>query len=241
MWRLVKAEIKYNADFIYPLAWGVCFFFINQYYYAYVALTDIDISSMLVLQGGLFLPLVAAIRRGREKRDRMQVLLPLSIRRISAARVMVFVFYLLVVLVSAIVLNYLSLRLFPNIISPYNAYLCLAAVTLIYSVVFHIIVPDLKGCAPPGGRFLFIPVRKMFYLSRLVLGIAAGLFYLPLMAAIQNFSGTRGGEIPFGFAGKLTTRMLHSGTWTAGLALLALALALTGVWLFEVRRSYTGK
>jgi hypothetical protein len=235
MWQLIKAEIKYNSDFIHFLVWGVILFFIIQYYYAVVLDVKAFLSALLLLQGGLGVPLVVGIRRSKEKRDRLLVLLPVSIRRIAIARLFISGFYLMVLLILAYVLNFCVSQLYPGTISSFTAHLSIAGITAIYTVVFYFLLVDLKGFINKNHTIFNIPVQGIYNFFKLLLVLAVIIFYFPVTAAIQNFNRDRSMDIYFG---DLVRGMLKSGTWAIGLITFGLLLFVIAFFEFEKRKSY---
>jgi hypothetical protein len=235
MWQLIKAEIKYNFEFIHFLVWGVILFFIVQYYYAVVLDVKAFLSALLLLQGGIFLPIVVGIRRSREKRDRLQVLLPVSIRRIAIARLFIFGFYLIILFILVNVLDFGVSKLFPTTISSFTAYLSIAGITATCTAVFYFLVYDLKGYINKSHTIFNIPVPGIYKFFKMLLVLAVIIFYLPAVAAIQNFNRDRSMDIYFG---DLVRGILKSGTWAIGLITFSLLLSVIALFEFEKRKSY---
>lgn len=240
MWQLIKAEIKYNSDFIYFITWGVFLFGIVQYYYAGVLARTIDVSAILLLQGGFFFPFLVGLRRRREKRDRLLVLLPVSIRQLALARLLLFGFYLMGLFVMVSLLNWWSSILFPHIVSSFTAHLSILGITAIYTAVFYFLVPDSKGYIDKTGTLLNIPVHGILNVFKVVLVFGGITCYFLVLGAVQNFTMAYRPGIFYQIFGDLGHRMLKSGTWTMGLIFPGLFLCVLAVWMFEKRRSYTG-
>jgi hypothetical protein len=240
MWPLIKAEIKYNYDFFYFMAWGVFLFGIVQYYYVGVLTRPIDVSAILMLQGGLFFPFLVGIRRSKEKRDRLLVLLPVSIRQLGIARLLLFGFYLVGLFVIVSLLNWLSSILFPHIVSSFTAHLSILGIMTIYTAVFYFLVPDSKGYINKTSTLLNIPVHGILNVFKSILVFGVIICYFLVLAAIHTFTMAYSPGIFYQIFGDLGHRMLKSGTWTMGLIFTGLFLFVLALWLFEKRRSYTG-
>lgn len=240
MWQLIKTEIKYNSDFIYFIAWGVFLFGIVQYYYAGVLDKSIDVSAILLLQGGLFFPFMVGLRRRTEKRDRLLVLLPVSIRRLGMARLLLFGFYLVGLLVITFLLNWWSSILFPHIVSSFTAYLSILAIIAIYTAVFYFLAPDSRGYINETGTWLNIPLHWILNVFKLFLAFGGIICYFLVLGAVQYFTMAYSPGIFYRIFGDLGHRMVKSGTWFMGLIFLGLFLWALAVWVFEKRRSYTG-
>jgi hypothetical protein len=240
VWQLIKTEIKYNSDFIYFITWGVFLFGIVQYYYAGVLDRTIDVSAILLLQGGLFFPFIVGLRRRIEKRDRLLVLLPVSIRQLGLARFLLFGFYLVALFVTVSLLNWWSLILFPHIVSSFTAHLSILGIIAIYTAVFYFLVPDSRGYINKTGTLLNIPLHWILNVFKLFLAFGGIICYFLVLGAIQNFTMAYTPGIFYQIFGDLGHRMLKSGTWTMGFIFLGLFLCALAVWVFEKRRSYTG-
>jgi hypothetical protein len=240
VWQLIKTEIKYNSDFIYFMAWGIFLFGIVKYYYAGVLGRTIDVSAILLLQGGLFFPFIAGLRRRTEKRDRLLVLLPVSIRRLGMARLLLFGFYLAGLLVISSLLNWWSSILFPHMVSSFTAHLSIFGVTAIYTAVFYFLAPDSRGYIDKTGTFLNIPLHWILNVFKLFLAFGGITCYFLVLGAVQNFTMEYSPDIFYQIFGDLGHRMVKSGTWAMGLIFIGLFLCALAVWVFEKRRSYTG-
>jgi hypothetical protein len=238
MWPLIKAEIKYNSDLIYPLLWGVFLFFLIQYYYSYGPDINIDTSAILLLQGGLFLPVVVGIRRSKEKRNRLQVLLPFSIRQIGIARLLIFGFYLALMFVLVSILNFCSARLFPNTVYSFTLHLSTAGMTMIYTVIFYFLIHDLNGYIDRNKPFFKIPVQGIYNFFKLILILVGIAFYFPLIKAIRNFPVVPPPGFFDRYVGTLVYRMVKSTTWAVGLVVFGLLLSVLAVLEFEKCKSY---
>lgn len=231
MWQLVKAEIKYNSDFIYPLVWGVSLFIFIKYYFAVLLDRDLYLTALLLWQACLFFPIALAVKRGKERRDRLWVTLPVSLSRVAAARLICYGFYLAGMLLVSLVLNWCVWKWLPNTIFSLNCHLAITGMGIIYTALFFFLVPDLLKTGRPW-------LRGIYRLFVGLLVIAAIMLYIPIVVTIQEFAPFRPHGLFRRLFGDLFYRMLTSPAWAALLIGSGLVLCLLAALLFVKRKTY---
>lgn len=238
MWQLVKAEIRYNSDFIYPLAWGLVIFALGQYYLSMYSERQAYVIGTLLLNGSLFLTIFLGVRRTREKRDRLLMLLPVSARQVSLARLFTFGFYIAGMVVLATVLNYGVRMMAPRDYVGGVTIVSLASIALIYIAVYYFLAADIKGYTDKNRQFLNMSVPAMTDVMKMVLVFLGILCFLLLSAAIVNIQNGRFPNDLDKVFGTLIHDMILTWPWAVGFLAAALVLSLLGIRTFEKRRSY---
>lgn len=240
MWQIIKAEIKYNInkDYLYSFFFGVVLILVFQYYYAVVSEAKFNFTALVLLVCGLSVPLGLKISMIKEKRDRLLVLLPCSIRQIGIARMLLFGFYIILVLVTVSVLDYFIIRLFPNIISTSGIHLSTAGIVSVYVAVFYLLMPDIQGYIMKGSTFLHIPTSLIYKVSFFFLVTIGIIFYFPLLVSMTAHTKTHYKDSFLAFCANLHRLFLNSPLWTVCFVAISLILFVLAVLVFEKRKSY---
>ncbi|MFC2168928.1 hypothetical protein ACFLRW_08085 [Acidobacteriota bacterium] len=242
MWRVIKEELRYNRDifigfFMFYLVM-ICFLYLLGTGYLGQSRMGADWIAYFLLNAGIFLHFNMKIRWHREKRDRIHQVLPVSLRRISIARIFVFFVGLIAILLGSLALFGLFHNLLLNTATSFLSIFAMTGFTLVFNAIYFFLVPDLKGYTATDKKFLAIPVSvfyKVFRIFFICIGCVVGLFAFLLAQIGEGFPG-RG--IFESYMVNLYKGIFQSPFWTIVFLTFSLCLYFLAMLLFENRRSY---
>ena len=242
MWQVIKEELRYNHDlfivfFVFYLLLA-CFLYLLGTGYLGQDRVGADWIAYFILGTGIFLPINIKSRWHREKRDRIHQMLPLSLRRISMARVFVFFVGLMAILLASLALFFLFHSLVPNTSTSFLSIFAMTGFTLVFNAIYFFLVPDLKGYTATDNKFLAIPVHvlyKVFRVFCICIGSVVGLFAFLLVQIGEDFHGRGNFDR---LMVNLYKGIFQSPFWTIVFLAFSLLLFFLAILLFENRMSY---
>ena len=242
MWQVIKEELRYNLDlfigfFTFYLIF-FCFLYLLGTEYIGQDRVGADWIAYFILGASIFLPFNIKLRWHREKRDRIHQILPLSLRRISIARFLVFFVGLMTILLCSLVLYILFHSLVPDTSTSFLSIFAMTGFALVFNAIYFFLVPDLKGYTATDNKFLAIPVcilYKVFRIFCICIGIVVGLFAFLLVQIGENFHNRGGFDR---FMANLYKEIFQSPFWTIVFLTFSLFLFFLAILLFENRKSY---
>ena len=242
MWQMIKEELRYNLDifigFVSIYLLFACFLYLLGTGYLGQDRVGADWIAYFILSAGIFLPLNIKLRWHREKRDRIHQMLPLSLRRISMARVFVFFVGLMAILLASLALFFLFHSLVPNTSTSFLSIFAMTGFTLVFNAIYFFLVPDLKGYTATDNKFLAIPVHvlyKVFRVFCICIGSVVGLFAFLLVQIGEDFHGRGNFDR---LMVNLYKGIFQSPFWTIVFLAFSLLLFFLAILLFENRMSY---
>jgi len=239
---MIKEELRYNFDlfigfFMFYLLLA-CFLYLLGTGYLGQERIGADWIAYFILGASIFLSLNIKLRWHREKRDRIHRMLPLSLRRISIARVFVFFVGLMAILFASLALYSLFHSLVPNTSTSFLSIFAMTGFTLVFNAIYFFLVPDLKGYTAADNKFLAIPVHilyKVFRVFFICIGSVVGLFAFLLVQIGEDFHGRGNFDR---LMVNLYKGIFQSPFWTIVFLAFSLFLFFLAVLIFENRRSY---
>ena len=242
MWQVIKEELRYNHDlfigfFVFYLLLA-CFLYLLGTGYLGQERMGADWIAYFILGMGIFLPFNIKLRWHREKRDRIHQLLPISLRRISIARVFVFFVGLMAILLGSLALFGLFHSLVPNTSTSFLSIFAMTGFSLIFNAIYLFLVPDLKGYTATDNKLLTVPVHVLYKAFRVLFiftGVVVGLSAFLLVQIGEDLHGR-------GNFNRLMVNLykgiFQSPFWTIVFLAFSLFLFFLAILLFENRRSY---
>lgn len=239
---MIKEELKYNLDifigFLSLYLLFFCFLYLLGTGYLGQERIGADWIAYFILGAGIFLPFNIKLRWHREKRDRIHRMLPLSLRRISIARVFVFFVGLMAIVLGSLALYCLFHRLVPNTSTSLLSIFAMTGFAMVFNAIYYFLVPDLKGYTAADNKLLAIPVHvlyKVFRVFFICIGSVVGLLAFLLVQIGENFHG-RGNLARLMV--NLYKGIFQSPFWTIVFLAFSFFLFFLAILIFENRRSY---
>jgi len=224
MWRLIKAEFVYNrALLLFACFCSIPFFIYFAFWkYKYEEISLIFMMVCLVIPGGIAAGILAGMgsRRYKERRERLYVLMPLSLKQIGMARA----FLPILLFISIVLLFWIIVLIF----NPYNLELKMVWMTLSLTGLFLGLIPT--EYMQHDVQFYFLGKNQKFlWLSLLLFRVFASLLVLSLISEALRFL----------YPLKPLAEHIFLTPWGAfGLILFALIVTYLSVIAFAKRKSY---
>lgn len=225
MWRLIKAEFVYNRAL---LLFG-CFFTSIPFFlyfvfwkYKYEEISLIFMMICLVIPGGIAAGILAGMgsRRYKERRERLYVLVPLSLKQIGMARALLpFLLWITIVFLFWIIVM---------IFRPYYLELKMVWMTLSLTGLFLGLIST-KYMQHDVQFYFFEKYQKYIWGSLLLFKVLASLLVLSLISEVLRFL----------YPLRPLAEHIFFTPWGAfGLILFALIVTYLSVIAFAKRKSY---
>ena len=242
MWSLIKGELRYNLDlcfgfFLFYVVLAVFLYIMGSGYLGQERL-GADWIAYFILGVGIFFPLNIKLRWLREKRDRIHVMVPVSLHLISTARFFVFLLVMGGIVLCSLALFAMFHSLVPDTSTTFLSILAVTGFTMVINAVYFFLVPDLRGYVDVDTKISLVPlpvVYKAFRIFFICLGILVAFFAFLIIQIGEKFYG-RGGF--GGLLASLYKGIFQSWIWTVGFLAFGFCLFYFAVYLFEKRRSY---
>jgi hypothetical protein len=187
----------------------------------------------------IFLALNIKLRWQKEHRDRLHVVLPISLRCVSKARLYTFGIILLLIFFGALLLYRLFYFFYPQTSTSMLSILVMTGFGLMFNAIFFFLIPDLKGYVAVDNRILGMRPATLYRIARLLLVGLGCLVGLLAFLATQIGDQVKP-EMDFGnFFVRVYTWTFQSISCSTFFLICGLILFVFTIMVFENRRTYT--